>query len=532
MDSTRNILPFITLKGVFLRLRDSIIFENTYWEIRQGEHWAVIGPNGSGKSTLVKALCGRIPVVQGKIHFHFMEHPPVGGASRPEAGKESVTCVSFDSQQAALAGEAGFHQVRWNSLGRDESPLVSDYLRDKYFGRVHRFQISQDRPDPAGFEAKEAEIARLLGIEPLLKKRLVVLSHGETRKLMIAGALMRNPRLLILENPFTGLDTAYKARLHGIIASIIEAGTEVMVAVSRPDEIPEVVTHVLAVDGQRVAALGSKKEILSRLSPAKTADLSDAATRELQPPVAAAGRDGGEGKIPVLVGMEDVSVTYEGVKILDRISWTLRRGEHWALLGHNGAGKTTLLSLILGDNPQAYANRITLFGKPRGSGETIWDLKSRMGWVSPELHLYFPRRISCLDAVCSGFFDSMGLYRRVSTEQRESALSLIGQFNMAESAHKSFGTLSQGEQRLVLLARALVKQPSLLILDEPCQGLDGAQRRRILDTVNSLGTRQETSLIYVTHEMDELPPILTHALTLRDGKVVGKGPIKEVLKGA
>jgi molybdate transport system ATP-binding protein len=197
----------------------------------------------------------------------------------------------------------------------------------------------------------------------------------------------------------------------------------------------------------------------------------------------------------------------------------VRRGEHWALLGANGAGKTTLLSLILGDHPQAYANDVWLFGQRRGSGESIWEIKKRIGWVAPELHLYHPRGVSGLQVVCSGFFDSVGLYHHCSPRQRRTARQWMYHLGIGQLAHASFEALSEGEQRLVLLARALVKRPLLLVLDEPCQGLDTANRARVRRTVEAVGKQPEVSVIYVTHNPAELPRIITHTLVLERGRV-------------
>jgi molybdate transport system ATP-binding protein len=223
--------------------------------------------------------------------------------------------------------------------------------------------------------------------------------------------------------------------------------------------------------------------------------------------------------------MENVNVSYNGTPILKHIHWTVRGGEHWALLGPNGSGKTTLLSLILGDNPQAYANQITLFGRRRGSGESIWEIKKHVGWVSPELHLYYPKRGSCLDVVCSGLFDSVGLYHACSSGHREVARSWMRRLGLPDYADAAFAGLSEGEQRMVLIARALVKRPSLLVLDEPCQGLDAGHRDRVLHIIDAAGQHLGTSVIYVTHNTGELPKLITHVMRLSRGQIVEQGRI-------
>jgi molybdate transport system ATP-binding protein len=225
--------------------------------------------------------------------------------------------------------------------------------------------------------------------------------------------------------------------------------------------------------------------------------------------------------------MEGVSVGYGGVQVLRGVDWTVRAGERWALLGPNGAGKTTLLSLILGDNPQAYANRLGLFGRRRGSGESIWEIKARLGWVAPELESYIPPQASCLDVTCSGFLDSVGLYRLPTPGQRAAAADLLERLGLLPLATARFGDLSGGQKRAVLVARALVKSPTLLVLDEPCQGLDAAHRERVLAMLDARPEGGESALIYVTHDPLALPSRITHLLRLDAGRVVAKECLAE-----
>jgi molybdate transport system ATP-binding protein len=218
--------------------------------------------------------------------------------------------------------------------------------------------------------------------------------------------------------------------------------------------------------------------------------------------------------------MQDVSVHYGQVPVLQNITWTVRRGERWALLGKNGAGKTTLLSLILADNPQSYANPITLFGRRRGSGESIWEIKHSIGWVSPELQIYFRQAVSLLDVVCSGFSDSAGFAQPCSSDQTGIAARWIEAFGLELSSDTLFSNLSAGQQRLALLARALVKNPPLLILDEPCQALDESHRAHFLQLLDRLCALTPLTLIYVTHLKGEIPSAITHQLRLEGGKII------------
>ena len=217
-----------------------------------------------------------------------------------------------------------------------------------------------------------------------------------------------------------------------------------------------------------------------------------------------------------LVRLRDVTVRYGKTVILHDFNWTIRAGESWALLGPNGSGKTTLLSLILGDNPQVYTNDVIVFGRQRGGGESVWDVKRHIGWVSPELHLHFNDSGTCLEVVGSGFYDTVGLFQPLPARQRHKARRWLARFQLLESADRPLFALSAGLQRMVLLARALVKRPRLLILDEPCQGLDSAHRNLFLRTVDALIRDGMATVVYVTHRQDEIPPSISHVLRLRN----------------
>jgi len=229
----------------------------------------------------------------------------------------------------------------------------------------------------------------------------------------------------------------------------------------------------------------------------------------------------------ILIAMNNVTVKYGRTTALDKVNWTMRTGQNWAILGPNGCGKTTLLNLITTDNLQAYANEIYLFGKRRGSGESIWDIKERIGMMSSEFQIRYRKPLSAFEVVLSGFFDSVGLFRTASPEQEQTADQWIAILGIADKSTKTFNQLSYGEQRMVLLARAMVKMPQLLILDEPYQGLDRTNRRRLLDAVDLIGHHRGTNILYVTHYADEIPASMTHMLQFEEKSSGGYALIRE-----
>ncbi len=505
-----NAKPFILLEDVSIRLGDRVLFEGLCWEMQSDQHWAVIGPNGSGKTILMRALCGSLPVVKGQIVYHFM------AANGHNPACDCIAHVTFENQ-ATIRSEDAFYQARWNTGISQETPSVAEFLSEQNVRRINPFQVVERSSDPE-FEVRRRDAVEQLELGNLLDRKLVALSNGERRKVAIARALLTNPRLLILDNPFVGLDERFRVKLRENLENLMQGEMRVLLVGTSRDEIPPGITHILWVQDNRAIAQGPRTSVMDGV----TSVDPHSAPRLATLPVAFASQSRAEREpsSKTLVHMENVSVSYNGTPVLRQVNWTIRENERWALIGPNGAGKTTLLSLILADNPQAYANNIALFGKLRGSGESIWEIKRNIGWVAPELQQYYPRNATCLDVVCSGWFDSVGLYQECSTHQRQVALSWLQQFGLAEHAGTELGQVSHGEQRLTLLARALVKSPTLLVLDEPCQGLDGDNRDRVVQAVDGISRRPNTSMIYVTHRADELPQSITHVLKLSEGQVV------------
>jgi len=218
-----------------------------------------------------------------------------------------------------------------------------------------------------------------------------------------------------------------------------------------------------------------------------------------------------------LVELEDVHAHYGEHEVLDGVSLRLDPGEHLCIAGPNGCGKSTLLALICGDNPRAYGQQVKLFGRLRGSGESIWEIKRRFGIVSNQLHLSYPARTRAFDVVASGFFDTLGLYDTCGPRQAQLVREWLAVLGLSARAGERFDALSFGEQRMMLVARAMVKNPPILILDEPCSGLDEANRRRVLDLIDRIGHESRTQMLYVSHETEEMPACITRRLEFRRG---------------
>ena len=453
-------------------------------ELKPGEHVAIVGPNGAGKSLLVDLMTGKYPLLSGSVAYDF--RPSVR-----RAVYENVRYLAFRDTYGSADGNY-YYQQRWNAHDQDEVPLVRELL--------------------GAYEDSE-EVRRLFELfrlDVLMDKPVILLSSGELRKFQVAKALLGAPRILIMDNPFIGLDAGARALLGDVLTRLSGLGTlQIVLVLSVERDIPSFITHVVPVAERRVGVKVSREAWLNEGAGVVEAAADGLSERILGLPYAHEAYDSDE-----VVRLNRVNIRYGDRTILQDLDWTVRRGERWALSGENGAGKSTLLSLVCADNPQSYACDIRLFGRKRGSGESIWDIKRHIGYVSPEMHRAYQKNLPARDIVASGLHDSIGLYRRPAPGEVETCAWWMEVFGVGGLAARSFLHLSSGEQRLCLLARAFVKDPELLILDEPLHGLDTRNRRRVRAVIEAFCHRRGKTLVMVTHYEDELPPCIDHRLHL------------------
>jgi molybdate transport system ATP-binding protein len=481
---------FIAFESVTLRVRDRHILPATCWEIREAQSWAVLGPNGSGKSTLMRALAGETPVVKGHIRRHH-----------PLAAPECMGYVSFETHRELIAREQAADAARYFS-GAIESYLTPQGLMETVEGDG----------GPAQRISKGAILA-MLGIGGLLDRPMRFLSTGEIRRILIARAILRSSGMLLLDEPFEGLDIAGRKRLTESIDLLLKHGIRVMLATHRMENLLPAFTHVIALKEGQVFCSGPRDQVLTPESIEQLYDLKVGGPENSIPAGRTTATDQGSAR-SVVIEIKNAGVHYQGLSVFENLNWTVRRGENWTITGPNGSGKSTLLQMITGDHPQAYANDVYLFGRRRGSGESIWDIKQRLGVVSSEFQVNYRKPIRAFDVVLSGFFDSVGLYRRAGPAQVETAHTWLERLGLGLLKEKRYDLLSFGERRMILLARAVVKTPEILVLDEPCQGLDPANRKRILALVDVIVRQPHTQILYVSHHPEEMPACITHYLDL------------------
>lgn len=477
------------LKGVVARMPDYRFTTPLNWEIEKKQQWAVIGPNGAGKSLLADTLQRKFAVKEGEICYD----------ERFKGQTGFVKSMAFKDIYSLADCKNGYYQQRWHATENDEVPTIAQLL------------------EPFTHADSFSQLLQLFHIEELLPQKLNYLSSGELRKFLIARTLLSGPHLLILDNPFIGLDAPSRRLLVEMLEQMTQLDTvQVILLLSNPDDIPPMITHVLPViDRTCLPALTHEEflrdaALIRRLFPSEQEQMNEQ-EQQLQLPIDPQKKPSDH---RVTLRMEHVSVRYGERTILKELDWEVLNGEKWALLGANGSGKSTLLSLVYADNPQSYANTFYLFDRKRRSGESIWDIKKRIGYVSPEMHLYYQKNVPALQIVGSGFFDSIGLFRTCNAEQEQIALAWMELFGMAHAKERMFMTLSSGEQRLLLLARAFVKDPDLIILDEPLHGLDIHNKKRAARIIEQFCARPGKTLIYVTHYPHELPACVNKQFTL------------------
>lgn len=489
----------LSIKNVTVRFLNNTLFHNLNFNINIGEHWALVGKSGSGKSALLQTIAGRFNIIDGTIEYNFFnsflnQHSAEGVNLTYH---KLIALVEPKHHFKNLSNTTEFYyQQRFNSSDSEDVLTAEQYLKT----------ITPARSQNTYWDFEKT--TTLLKLRPLLDKQLIKLSNGETKRLMLAAALLKNPVLLLLDSPLTGLDAQTRKEFDLIVDEIIASGITLIMATS-VHEIPDAITHVAILKNGTIAAQLEKHKFKPDLILAEQKEAIDHKGLSLLLNTTEA-----KTVYRCMVKMDNVHIQYGDKVILDKLNWEIQPGERWALLGPNGAGKSTLLSLINGDNPQAYANNIVLFDRKRGTGESIWDIKSKIGFMSPELHQYFPTDNSCLQVIESGYYDTLGLFRPSQKAKAETALQWMKALEIEKYARVLLKNIPASAQRLCLLGRALIKNPDLLIFDEPCQGLDDHQQQHFKHLVDSICGMSNVTLIYVTHYQHEIPDSVTKVLKL------------------
>lgn len=478
------------LKAVTIKKWMQPTFVDLNWAFYNNQNWAIVGPNGAGKTVLAEAIAGKGWVSAGQIDYAWIEK----SKNRTDAIRNSIAYVAFTEHSRQFSYANHYYQQRFQSTEADEAITVREYL----FGEARTLP--------------QTPLLEMLDIGPLLDLHFIKLSNGQTRRVRLAKGLLRKPKLLIADNFFTGLDRETRARMSELLNQLTANGLKLLLTTSSK-EIPGCITHVLEVADFKTKGSYDRESFL-----AKATTKNGRRHHTLPTTFSKAGEDG-RYNFELAVKMTDVHLSYGNKQILKGVNWTVKKGDKWALTGPNGSGKTSLLSLIYADNPQAYSQKIVLFDRPKGSGETIWQIKKKIGFISPELYTYFRSASPAMEVVATGYTDSLVLQRKVTHVQAEGIRQLFRYFGVEHLLHRSYRQLSTGEKRLVLIIRALVKNAPVLIMDEPFQGLDEGLQERCLELLESY-CHADRTLIYVSHYKKEIPGFVDKRIGLKRGREV------------
>jgi molybdate transport system ATP-binding protein len=442
--------------------------------VKTGESWAVYGPSGCGKTLLKDIIMGKLPIYQ-----HGPQHSLL---------KSTNCCVEISPQ------------LERQLLEREKHDDDSEFIEGGFDpGRTTLELIEESaHPDFTDLESW----AQRLRLEHKLDTSYKVLSNGETRKVLWLKAIAQNPKLILLDSPFEGLDQTTRQTLMECFNTHLPKATKI-IFVQRQEDIPKAIDGILDL-----SEIGHPKKF-SRESWWSNTITTDHPAFVLPEELKTSKQN--KACTP-LIRFKNLDIAYGENVVFKDFNWEMNPGENWLFTGPNGAGKTTLLQLIHADHPQSYGQDIKLFGYQRGQGESIWDIKSHIGFVSADFQRHYPLSLTGTAMVVSGFFDSMGVYQKPSPHQLQLTKLWLESLQIEHLAQKYLRLMSWGEIRILMIARALVKKPSLLILDEPCQGLDDQQKKLVLDLIENCCRSFEINIILVSHHPDEKLECLTHHL--------------------
>ncbi len=522
--------PAFRLESAIFQHQGQTLLGPLSLEVSVGERLYVLGTPASGKSLLLEVMAGKHVLSSGHRSY------PAWTAWHADsalgiAPRFAIQLVSSEQQRRVASRVATFHQARWHSAFCEPDTVAAFLSEPRVFG-LNEFEVPPPGLLSADYASRRRELLGEMGIEYVLERRVAALSNGELRKLLLARALLAKPRLLLLDDPLGGLDPAARRQvLQALIRSCEASQTlegaasqptawrqpgepiTLVVATPRPDEIQPLVSRTFELEATRASV------------PNKTPSTK----QPLEPPPAIdniARDDACHNRGPVLK-LTQASVSVGSTAILHDVTFEVRLGEHWLITGHNGSGKSTLLALLLGDHPQSYVVDLEVLGLRAQPGVTRWERQQRIGFMAPELAMHYPPAWTARDVVLSGLFGTIGRFAEVDSAAEMQAKFWLNQFDLTMRTRVPFGNLTEAEQRRALLARALVRQPALLLLDEPTQGLTEADRTRIHDTLDTVTDGGDHTLLLVSHHPDERPRCITHHLDLEAGRVVSQGPLRQ-----
>lgn len=478
----------IVLANLSIAIGTKTLLSQINWTIKEGEHWIISGNSGVGKTILAQTLAQKHRMPMGTLSYPFL-----GEAPSFDERQAAIQMISFmdTSRLFRSVNAVHYYQQRFNAFDSDGHMTVRQYLED------------------GGFTVDtHPELLAQIGILDLLDLERIKLSSGQTRKMLLAKVLLRQPKILVIDNPYIGLDVGSRQTLNDLLDKLVAETDMTLILAGHHQALPRCISHQIYIT-EEGSIEKSSVDIFQGVSFSQDLDEDSLDTIK-----AHFHQKNYEETFDDIIRFEHVNIQYGQKHILKDLDWQVKQGEKWVVMGANGSGKSTILSLLYGDNPQAYANAIYLFDQRRKSGgESIWEVKSRIGFTSPELHAYFDQDLTAEEVVLTGLTDTFVIRKKPSPEQVGFAHVLFQYFDLADKKEIHFDKLSTGNQRLLFFMRALIKAPPVLLLDEPFQGLDAPTVFRCKQLINAILTDKHT-LIFISHFKHELPDCVEFELPL------------------
>lgn len=511
-------MKLINIKDCRVENNKSILLKSVFCEFNSNEAWVIVGPNGGGKAAFLNALVNQELLaknsVESELEFKYTN---------------STEIVSLERAAQIIQQERENDESEYVEGGVDIGRTGRIFISEVLLGKTNLVNNLENLPQ-----------IKLCGVEQILDRGLKYMSTGEIRRVLLSRALLSNKKQLILSDPFAGLDVDSRKILFSFFNNVVENQTNeendfpyLILSMERWHEIPENITHVLEFSNKEISFCGkrsdyekkikkvNKKDIENQIR--KTEEFSNTLKETIQErknltkEKIDVNENKDETEKKLLIQMKNVNVSWGENHVIRNLSWTLYENEHWLIRGPNGSGKTTFLELITGDNKQVYCNDVWIFGIKRGSGESIWDIKKELGVVSYRMHVEYRMLggTSLQNVIISGFRDSIGLYGLPTDVEIMAAKKWLNIGGFCGREYENFGDLSYGEQRMILIMRSVVKNPKILILDEPCHGLDENSRQKVLSLLEVIANQRITTILHVTHDVTEVMPFEKHILELK-----------------
>jgi molybdate transport system ATP-binding protein len=472
-----------SLQKAVIKRNGTLLIDEFDLKVHRGESWWICGANGTGKTTLLDVVKGQQRLAGGEMILP--DNVSV------EKFFSSVAIIRRDfSLNYLFNRSAGFYQQRYFSQGVEETPIVIDF-------------ISAETGVP---KEKIRSGAGEFGFDMLLDKRIVSLSTGEGRRIILLILWLIDRKIICIDDPYAGLDPEGKQMVSHALQTLLKKKVTMLVT-GIEIQPPGFIDHVLYINNQRAEFSGDAHFFKYHVN--ESTLLADRIR------IKKYVHDEYDHSFRIAAEMKNITIKYDHKIIQKDFSWRINRGDKWMLTGPNGSGKSTLMSLIYGDNPMAYAFELVVFDRVRGSGETIWDIKRPIGYFSSELQQFFPRSLTLLEAVLTGYSNHLAIRSDLTQNHYQQAEELIEAARITAFKMTPLYRLSFSQCRLALVCRALVKLPPVVILDEPCQGLDRQATETVNHLVDTVCGSELNTLIYVTHQPEHVPEIINLHLNLK-----------------